>query len=110
MSSFIRIFELRSKILTFEKSQINLDFCSLNRIFAPMELKTVLINAAKIIFPVLLGGAILYWMYRGETFLPCHDPRNGLDMDASILPFWHPSTDVSRLAMETNAGALGRIA
>ena len=68
MSSFIRIFELRSKILTFEKSQINLDFCSLNRIFAPMELKTVLINAAKIIFPVLLGGAILYWMYRGEDF------------------------------------------
>ena len=61
MSSFIRIFELRSKILTFEKSQINLDFCSL-------ELKTVLINAAKIIFPVLLGGAILYWMYRGEDF------------------------------------------
>ena len=33
-----------------------------------MELKTVLINAAKIIFPVLLGGAILYWMYRGEDF------------------------------------------
>ena len=33
-----------------------------------MELKTVFINAAKIIFPVLLGGAILYWMYRGEDF------------------------------------------
>jgi hypothetical protein len=27
-------FELRSKVLTFEKSQINLDFCSLNRTFA----------------------------------------------------------------------------
>ena len=66
--SICTIFELRSKILTFEKSQINLDFCSLNRIFAPMELKTVFINAAKIIFPVLLGGAILYWMYRGEDF------------------------------------------
>ena len=33
-----------------------------------MEMKTVFINAAKIIFPVLLGGAILYWMYRGEAF------------------------------------------
>ena len=30
----IKYFELRSKVLTFEKSQINLDFCSLNRTFA----------------------------------------------------------------------------
>ena len=36
--------------------------------FAPMETKTVLTNTAKIIFPILLGGAILYWMYRGEDF------------------------------------------
>ncbi len=33
-----------------------------------MEIKTIFINASKIIFPVLLGGAILYWMYRGEDF------------------------------------------
>ena len=33
-----------------------------------MEIKTIFINASKIIFPVLLGGAILYWMYRGENF------------------------------------------
>ena len=33
-----------------------------------MEMKTVLTNTAKIIFPILLGGAILYWMYRGEDF------------------------------------------
>ena len=33
-----------------------------------MEMKTILINTAKVIFPVLLGGAILYWMYRGEDF------------------------------------------
>ena len=33
-----------------------------------MEMKTLLINAAKIIFPIILGGAILYWMYRGEDF------------------------------------------
>ena len=34
-----------------------------------MEMKTVLTNIAKIIAPILLGGAILYWMYRGEDFL-----------------------------------------
>ena len=33
-----------------------------------MEMKTLLTNTAKIIFPILLGGAILYWMYRGEDF------------------------------------------
>jgi len=37
-----------------------------------MEMKTILINAAKIIFPILLGGAILYWMYRGEDFERIH--------------------------------------
>ena len=43
-------------------------FRPLIRIFAPMEQKTILTNVAKIIFPILLGGAILYWMYRGEDF------------------------------------------
>ena len=33
-----------------------------------METNTIAIKAAKIIFPILLGGAILYWMYRGEDF------------------------------------------
>ena len=31
-------------------------------------MKTILTNTAKMIFPILLGGAILYWMYRGEDF------------------------------------------
>ena len=31
-------------------------------------MKTILTNAIKITFPILLGGAILYWMYRGEDF------------------------------------------
>ena len=34
-----------------------------------MEMKTILTNIAKIIAPILLGGAILYWMYRGEDFI-----------------------------------------
>ena len=33
-----------------------------------MDMKTILTNATKIILPILLGGAILYWMYRGEDF------------------------------------------
>ena len=48
--------------------QINLVFRSICTIFAPMEMKTLLTNTAKIIFPILLGGAILYWMYRDEDF------------------------------------------
>ena len=34
-----------------------------------MEMKTILTNIAKIIAPILVGGAILYWMYRGEDFM-----------------------------------------
>ncbi len=30
--------------------------------------KTIIINAVKIVLPLLLGGAILYWMYRGFDF------------------------------------------
>ena len=33
-----------------------------------MEQKTLLNNAVKIALPLMLGGAILYWMYRGEDF------------------------------------------
>ena len=34
--------------------------------FAPMEQKSILGTIAKIVLPFLLGGAILWWMYRGE--------------------------------------------
>ena len=33
-----------------------------------MELKSILENCVKIALPFLLGGAILWWMYRGEDF------------------------------------------
>jgi len=33
-----------------------------------METKTIVSNITKIIFPILLGGLILWWMYRGEDF------------------------------------------
>ncbi len=33
-----------------------------------METKTLASNITKVIFPILLGGLILWWMYRGEDF------------------------------------------
>ena len=33
-----------------------------------METKSILENVAKIVLPFILGGAILWWMYRGEDF------------------------------------------
>jgi hypothetical protein len=33
-----------------------------------MELKNILGSATKIVLPFILGGAILWWMYRGEDF------------------------------------------
>ena len=33
-----------------------------------MELKNILSSVAKIVLPFVLGGAILWWMYRGEDF------------------------------------------
>ena len=33
-----------------------------------MELKNILGSASKVVLPFVLGGAILWWMYRGEDF------------------------------------------
>ena len=43
-------------------------FRSLIRTFAPMNLKTIISSVAKVVLPFVLGGAILWWMYRGEDF------------------------------------------
>lgn len=45
-----------------------------------MDMKTILTNATKIIFPILLGGAILYWMYRGFDLNQVRDAMQH-DMD-----------------------------
>ena len=41
--------------------------------FALMEWKTAQVNLVKIIMPLLLGGTILYWMYRGFDFTMIRD-------------------------------------
>ena len=33
-----------------------------------MELKNIISSVAKVVLPFVLGGAILWWMYRGEDF------------------------------------------
>ncbi|MBR1411444.1 MAG: flippase-like domain-containing protein [Prevotella sp.] len=33
-----------------------------------MELRNIISNVAKVVLPFVLGGAILWWMYRGEDF------------------------------------------
>ena len=38
-----------------------------------MQSKSILNNTAKILLPLLLGGAILYWMYRDFDFKALHD-------------------------------------
>ena len=53
-----------------------------------METRATAINAAKIIFPILLGGAILYWMYRGEDFGRIrHVLTNEMDWTWMLLSF-----------------------
>ena len=42
--------------------------CSYCITFAPMELKNIISSVAKVVLPFVLGGAILWWMYRGEDF------------------------------------------
>ena len=53
-----------------------------------MEMKTILTNTAKIIFPILLGGVILYWMYRGEDFYRfMHVMTDEMDWTWMLLSF-----------------------
>ena len=53
-----------------------------------MEMKTILTNVAKIIAPILLGGAILYWMYRGEDFMQLrHVLTEEMDWTWMLLSF-----------------------
>ena len=51
-------------------------------------MKTILTNVAKIIAPILLGGAILYWMYRGEDFMQLrHVLMEEMDWTWMLLSF-----------------------
>lgn len=49
-----------------KKSEYIINLSFIFRTFAPMELKSILANVVKIVLPFILGGAILWWMYRGE--------------------------------------------
>ena len=59
-----------------------------NCTFAPMETKSILAYIAKIVLPFILGGAILWWMYRGEDLsLISHVVTEEMDWTWMLLSF-----------------------
>ena len=54
----------------------------------------------KVLMPLILGGAILYWMYRGEDWQQIRHVMTD-EMDWT----WHPCPDVPWMAMEAVIGA-----
>ena len=81
-----------------------------------MEWKKQGSNLLKVIMPLILGGAILYWMYRDFDFQTVGDvmlhEMNWTWMLLSFpfgilaqIPVRYLGTDDARLAMEADAGA-----
>ena len=65
----VRNFLLDENIVDRDKFfTIHFSLFTFFRTFAPMEPKNILGYIAKIVLPFILGGAILWWMYRGEDF------------------------------------------
>ncbi|MBO7046627.1 MAG: flippase-like domain-containing protein, partial [Prevotella sp.] len=53
-----------------------------------METKNILAYIAKIVLPFILGGAILWWMYRGEEFSTiCHVLTEEMNWTWMLLSF-----------------------
>ena len=53
-----------------------------------MELKNIISSVAKVVLPFVLGGAILWWMYRGEDFsVISHVLTEQLDWTWMLLSF-----------------------
>ena len=50
-----------------------MEITSICRTFAHMDVKRIIKNSMKIALPLLLGGAILYWMYRDFDFRSIKD-------------------------------------
>ena len=71
-----------------------------------MESKTIGVNVLKIAMPLLLGGLILYWMYRDFDFQTVgHVMLHEMDWTWMLLSFPF-GTDDARMAVETDAGAI----
>ena len=69
-------------------SLFTLHFSLLFCTFAPMETKNILAYIAKIVLPFILGGAILWWMYRGEEFSTiCHVLTEEMNWTWMLLSF-----------------------
>ena len=67
-----------------------------------METKKLLYNIVKIVLPLVLGGGILYWMYRDFDFVQMRKVVTN-EMDWT----WNTCTNLQRLALETSFRAVG---
>ena len=71
-----------------------------------MDIKKIVNNTCKVAFSLILGGAILYWMYRGFDFKTGGAravSQDELDLDATVVPLRHPGPALSWLAMEADS-------
>ena len=60
--------------------------CSNQSIHLSMDIRKPFIQVAKVILPLLLGGAILYWMYRDFDFALVKDVMlNDMDWTWMLL-------------------------
>ena len=55
-----------------------------------MKDESISVTLLKVLLPMALGGAILYWMYRGFDF-------------DTVAHVWHNGTTIQRVEMETVA-------
>ena len=71
-----------------------------------METKKLLYNIVKIVLPLVLGGGILYWMYRDFDFVQMRKVVTN-EMDWTWMLLSMPFGILQRLALETSFRAVG---
>ena len=77
-----------------------------------LRMKKLLKKTLKLILPIVLGGFILYWVYRDFDFAEAGEVlRHGTNwwwmLFSLFVIIWGARTGVSRLAVEADVGAVG---
>ena len=73
-----------------------------------LGMKKLIKKALKLILPLVLGGFILYWVYRDFDFVKAATWHK-LVVDGFLASFRHICTGISWLALAPDAGAFGSI-
>ena len=69
-----------------------------------MNTKKLFNKIIKIVLPLLLGSAILYWMYRGFDFSSIsHVLLYELDVDDSLSSLWYSGAGFSWMEVEAES-------